>query len=113
MKEIKAIIQPAMLSKVIEALKAIADLPGVTVSEVKGFGKSRAADAMEHVVEDAIQYSKKVKLEIVVSEDRVEDVVHAIGANAHTGQAGDGKIFITTVDEVIKIRTAQRGEQAI
>jgi len=64
MKEIKAIIQPAMLSKVIEALKAIADLPGVTVSEVKGFGKSRAADAMEHVVEDAIQYSKKVKLEL-------------------------------------------------
>jgi len=113
MKEIKAVIQPVMLSKVIEALKAMADLPGVTVSEVKGFGKSRAADAMEQVVEDAIEYSKKVKLEIVVPEDRVEDVVHAISANAHTEQAGDGKIFITTVDEVIKIRTGQRGEQAI
>ena len=62
LKEIKAIIQPAMLSRVIEALKAIADLPGVTVSEVKGFGKSRAADAMEKVVEDAVEYSLSSRL---------------------------------------------------
>jgi nitrogen regulatory protein P-II 1 len=113
MKEIKAIIQPAMLSRVIEALKAIADLPGVTVSEVKGFGKSRAADARQKVVEDDIEYSKKVKLEIVVPESRVEDVVQAICFNAGTGHAGDGKIFVVTVDDVIKIRTGQRGEKAI
>jgi nitrogen regulatory protein P-II 1 len=113
MKEIKAVIQPVMLSKVIAALKAMADLPGVTVSEVKGFGKSRAANATEQVAEDAIEYSKKVKLEIVVHENRVEDVVQAICANAHTGHAGDGKIFVTTVDDVIKIRTGQRGDQAI
>ena len=113
MKEIKAIIQPAMLSRVIGALKAMADLPGVTVSEVKGFGKSRAADATQKVVEDEVEYSKKVKLEIVVPESRVEDVVQAICANAHTGHAGDGKIFVITVDDVIKIRTGQRGEQAI
>jgi nitrogen regulatory protein P-II 1 len=108
MKEIKAIIQPAMLSKVIEALKAIADLPGVTVSEVKGFGKSPGAEA-----EEEIDYSKKVKLEIVVPEDRVEDVVQSICTNAHTGYPGDGKIFVVTVDDIIKIRTGQRGEEAI
>jgi len=113
MKEIKAIIQPAMLSRVIEALKAMADLPGVTVSEVKGFGKSRTADATEKVVEDAVEYSTKVKLEIVVPENRVEDVLATIRANAHTGHPGDGKIFVTTVDDVVKIRTGQRGEQAI
>ena len=113
MKEIKAIIQPAMLSRVIEALKEMADLPGVTVSEVKGFGKSRAADATEKIVEDTIEYSKKVKLEIVVPDSRVEDVVRAICSNASTGHAGDGKIFITTVDDVVKIRTGQRGEEAI
>jgi len=113
MKEIKAIIQPAMLSRVIDALKAIADLPGVTVSEVKGFGRSRAADATQTVLEEEVEYSKKVKLEIVVPENRVEDVIQAICANANTGHAGDGKIFVVTVDDVIKIRTGQRGEQAI
>jgi nitrogen regulatory protein P-II 1 len=113
MKEIKAIIQPAMLSRVIGALKAMADLPGVTVSEVRGFGKSRAADATEKVVEDAVEYSTKVKLEIVVPENRVEDVLATIRAHAHTGHPGDGKIFVTTVDDVVKIRTGQRGEQAI
>jgi len=113
MKEIKAIIQPVRLARVIEALKAMADLPGVTVSEVRGFGKSRAADAMHKVVEDEVEYSKKVKLEIVVPESRVEDVVQAICVNAHTGHAGDGKIFVITVDDVVKIRTGRRGEQAI
>lgn len=113
MKEIKAIIQPAMLSRVIEALKAMPDLPGVTVSEVKGFGKSRAADATEKIEEDEIEYSKKVKIEIVIPENRAEDVVHAISVNAHTGHAGDGKIFITTVNDVVKIRTGQRGHEAI
>ena len=113
MKEIKAIVQPAMVSRVIASLKALPGLPGVTVSEVKGFGKSRAADATEKVVEDEIEYSKKVKLEIVVPENRVEEVLAAICANAHTGQPGDGKIFVLSVDEVVKIRTGQRGEQAI
>ena len=113
MKEIKAIIQPAMLSRVIEALKAMPDLPGVTVSEVKGFGKSRAANASEKIEEDEIEYSKKVKIEIVIPENRAEDVVRAISINAHTGNAGDGKIFLVTVDDVIKIRTGERGEEAI
>ncbi len=112
-KEIKAIIQPAMLSKVIDALKAMKDLPGVTVSEVKGFGKSRAADAPEKFAEDTVEYTKKVKIEIVVSDDRVDDVLTAICANAHTGKPGDGKIFVLPVHNVVKIRTGEKGEAAI
>jgi Cd2+/Zn2+-exporting ATPase len=97
MKEIKAIIQPVRLSRVIEALKAMADLPGVTGSEVRGFGKSRAADATQKVVQDEVEYSKKVKLEIVVPESRVEDVVQAIFANAHAGRT---VVVIGTSDHV-------------
>lgn len=113
MKEIKAIIQPFMLHHVIEALKETPDLPGVTVSEVQGFGKNRARDAQHKVVEDSIGYAKKVKLEIVVPDDRVEAVVAVIEGHARTGGAGDGKIFVLTVDEVVRIRNGERGEQAI
>ncbi|MFZ5899182.1 MAG: P-II family nitrogen regulator [Bacillota bacterium] len=113
MREIKAIIQPFLLSKVINALKECEELPGVTVSEVKGFGKARAQDGIERVVEDGIDYSKKVKLEIVVPERLVEEVLEIIRAHAHTGRPGDGKIFVYGVDEAVKIRTGERGEAAI
>ncbi len=113
MKEIKAVMQPAMLAKVIGGLKALPGLPGVTVSEVKGFGKSRAADAEHKIVEDEVEYSKKVKLEIVVPDDRVDEVLKSICDNAHTGKPGDGKIFVLPVSEVIKIRTGEKGESAI
>lgn len=113
MKEIKAIIQPFMLSKVINALKELEGLPGVTVSEVKGFGKSRAREAQDTVVEDSIEYSKKSKLEIVVSDSLLDEVVNVICTKAHTGRAGDGKIFVYTVDEVVKIRSGEKGETAI
>ncbi len=113
MKEIKAIIQPAMLSKVIEALKTMRDLPGVTVSEVKGFGKSQAVEQPEKVLEDTVEYTKKVKIEIVVPDDRVDEVLTAISANAHTGKPGDGKIFVLPVHEVVKIRTGEKGKAPI
>ena len=106
MKEIKAIIQPFMLTKVIDALKERDDLPGVTVSEIKGFGKARAEGSQDKIIEDSIGYVKKIKLEIVVS-DKI------ISTHAHTGRPGDGKIFVYTVDEVVKIRTGERGEGAI
>ena len=105
MREIKAIIQPFVVDAVIHALKQIPDLPGITVSEVKGFGRSRAADAAEKIVEGSIEYAKKVKLELVVPEEMLEWAVQAIQANAHRGAPGDGKIFISTVDDVIKVRT--------
>ncbi|HEY4684342.1 MAG TPA: P-II family nitrogen regulator [Candidatus Acidoferrales bacterium] len=114
MKEIKAIIQPFMLSKVVNALKDLKSLPGVTVdTSVRGFGKGRAADAPARIVEDLVEYVPKVKLEIVVPDGLVETVVAVIQKNAHTGNAGDGKIFVYNVEEVIKIRTGERGEGAI
>ena len=113
MKEIKAIIQPFMLSKVINALKERKDLPGVTVSEVKGFGKTRAEGVKDRIVEDSISYVKRVKLEIVLPDHLVDEIVEIIREKSHTGHLGDGKIFVSTVDEVVKIRTGEKGEGAI
>lgn len=113
MKEIKAIIQPFMLTKVINALKKHPELPGVTVSEVRGFGKTRAEGVSNRVVEDSIGYAIKVKLEIVVSDNLVDEVADIIYRNAHTGNLGDGKIFISTVDDIVKVRTGESGEKAI
>ncbi len=113
MKEIKAIIQPFMLSKVINALKEYEGLPGVTVSEVRGFGKTRAKEARNKVLVDSIGYAKKVKLEIVVSDQMLDEVVEIIYRNSHTGRIGDGKIFVSPVDDVMKVRTGERGEKAI
>ena len=113
MKEIKAVIQPFVLDAVINALKQIPDLPGITVSEVKGFGRSRGVDAAEKVIEGTTEYARKVKLEIVVADSLVEGVIQVLVANAHRGKPGDGKIFISTVDDVVKVRTGERGELGI
>lgn len=113
MKEIKAIIQPFMLSKVIEALKNIPDMPGVTVSEVKGFGRGRAENVPDSVTEWGVIFISKVKLETVISDEMVEQVVEAIQRTAHTGNIGDGKIFVYEVKDVIKIRTDEHGQKAL
>ncbi len=113
MKEIKAIVQPFMLAHVIEALKETPGLPGVTVSEVRGFGKSWADDADQKIVEASIGFAKKTKIEIVVPDDLVESVLATIEKHAHTGRPGDGKIFVSSVDEVVKIRSGERGGKAI
>lgn len=113
MKEIKAIIQPSLLTKVIIALKEHPGLPGVTVSEVKGFGKSRASDAKDKVVVESVEYVQKVKLEIVVPDDLWKEVVELIEKTTHTGRPGDGKIFVYDVNEVVKISDGERGEKAI
>ena len=113
MKEIKAIIQPEVSEAVITALKQIAGLPGITVSEVKGFGRSRAVDAADKVIEGAVEYAKKVKLEIVLPEDLLEQTLETIRVHAHRGRPGDGKIFVSTVDDILKIRTGERGESAV
>jgi nitrogen regulatory protein P-II 1 len=113
MKEIKAIMQPFLISKVVEALKLIPGLPGVTVSDVRGFGRAQPVGAMNTVAEGAVEYVKKSKLEVVVPDEMAEKVVEAIQRNAHTGNAGDGKIFIYQVDDVVRIRTGEHGEGAI
>jgi len=113
MKEIKAIIRPFKLTQVITELKKIQGLPGVTVSQIKGFGKSRAQDAQEKIVDEMIEYAEKVKIEVVVKDDMVHEVVSVIQQNAFTGNTGDGKIFVYDVNDVIKIRTNESGAQAI
>ncbi len=113
MIELKAIIQPFQLSDVIKALQRIEGLPGVTVSEVRGFGKARAANAKDAIVESAIAYARKVKLEIVIPEHLLDRVLQTILEHAHTGNPGDGNIFISKVIDVVRIRTGERGESAI
>ena len=113
MKEIKAIIQPYMLDNVLLALEAIADLPGLTVSQVLGWGKERGATVQDPVREAGHSFAKKTKLEIVVTDGLAPRVVQAIVETARTGRAGDGKIFVSDVVEVVRIRTGERDEEAL
>ncbi|KAB2852967.1 MAG: P-II family nitrogen regulator, partial [Ignavibacterium sp.] len=92
MKEIKAIIRPFKLDEVITALHKIEGLPGITISKIKGFGKSKAKDSVDAVREGLHEYVEKVKLELVVHNNIVDEVVETIQKIAHTGNPGDGKI---------------------
>jgi nitrogen regulatory protein P-II 1 len=113
MKEIKAIIRPFRLLEVTEALHRIKGLPGVTVSEIKGFGKSRAKKAKDRVEYEMVEFVPRIKLEVVVHDEMAADVVNVIQKVAHTGNTGDGKIFVMQVEETVKIRTNERGRDAI
>ena len=113
MKEIKAIIQPFMLERVLHALDLLPELPGVTVSQVLGWGKERAAAVADPVQEAGHAFARKTKLELVVPDALVAQVVSAIAESARTGRAGDGKIFVLEVGEVLKIRTGETGGEAI
>lgn len=113
MKEIKAIIRPAKLRDVAEELHAIEGLPGVTVSEIKGFGKGKARNAKDKILYEMVEFIPRVKLEVVVDDGMVDEVVNVIQKYAHTGNTGDGKIFVSTIDDVVKIRTNERGKDAI
>ena len=114
MKEIKAIIQPFMLSKVEDALCKIPDFPGMTVTEVQGFGSEKCKKGIRHrPEEELIDYVPKVKLEIIVNDDMLNEIVETIQKNAHTGNRGDGKIFIYDVRDAIRIMTGERGEDAV
>lgn len=107
MKEIKAIIQPQMLTKVMDTLHEIQGLPGVTVSEVRGFGRNPADEDKGKIMKDYIDSAKKIKLEIVVPDELAHSVATAIQTSAHTGGAGDGLIFISPVDVLMRIRTGR------
>ena len=113
MKEIKAIIKPFMLEHVLHSLRGIEELPGDTVSSVTGWGKARGEGATDPVQEGAYTLARKTKLEIVVSDAVAPVVVDAILHSAHTGIAGDGKIFVYEVSDVIKIKTGEHGEGAV
>lgn len=113
MKEIKAIIRPSKLLEVTEELHEIEGLPGVTILEIKGFGKSRAQHAEDKVVYEMVEFIPRIQLEVVVDDGMVDEVVNVIQKYAHTGNTGDGKIFVSTVDDIVKIRTNERGKDAI
>lgn len=113
MKEIKAIIKPAMLENVLIALRHIEGLPGITISEVKGFGKTKKTILKDKSLDKIIEHENKTKLEIVVPDELAENAIKAIQENARTGGKGDGKIFLSEVLDVVKIRTGERGRSAI
>lgn len=113
MKEIKAIIRPFKLLDVVTELQNIEGLPGATVSEIKGFGKSKAKNAHDKVVYEMVDFVPRIKIEIVVEDEMAEKVVETIQKYSHTGNTGDGKIFVINVDDVVKIRTNEKGIKAI
>jgi len=112
MKKVEAIIKPFKLDEVKEALSG-AGVQGITVSEVKGFGRQRGHTELYRGAEYVVDFLPKVKLEIIIKDDQLDQVVEAIGNAAKTGRIGDGKIFVTDVNEVIRIRTGEKGESAL
>lgn len=112
MKKIEAVIKPFKLDEVKDALNALG-IQGMTVTEVKGFGRQKGHVELYRGAEYDIAFIPKVKLEIVVAEAMAEKVVATIMEKAKTGKIGDGKIFISKVEDVIRIRTGEKGESAI
>lgn len=112
MKKIEAVIKPFKLDDVREALSEI-DVTGMTVTEVKGFGRQKGHTELYRGAEYVVDFLPKVKLEIVVADDRVEVCVEAICKAAHTGKIGDGKIFVTSVERTLRIRTGEQDEDAL
>lgn len=112
MKKIEAIIKPFKLDEVKEALAREA-IRGLTVSEVKGFGRQKGHTELYRDAEYVVDFLPKIKIELVVSDDHTARVVEVIEQSARTGRIGDGKIFLFTVDDVIRIRTGERGGEAV
>ncbi len=112
MKKIEAIIKPFKLNEVKDALNEIG-IVGMTVTEVKGFGRQKGHTEIYRGSEYTVDFLPKVKIEIVIGDGQADAAVKAIIAGAKTGKIGDGKIFITRVDEAVRIRTEEQGESAI
>ncbi len=112
MKKIEAIIKPFKLDEVKEALNDVG-LQGITVTEAKGFGRQKGHTELYRGAEYVVDFLPKVKIEIVLGDEQVEPALEAIQNAARTGRIGDGKIFITNVEEVVRIRTGETGEAAV
>src|SRR5262249_26578006 len=112
MKKVEAIIKPFKLDEVKEALHEVG-IKGITVTEAKGFGRQKGHTELYRGAEYVVDFLPKVKLEIVMEDNLVERAVEAIQQAAHTGRIGDGKIFVTSIDEAVRIRTGERGADAI
>jgi nitrogen regulatory protein P-II 1 len=112
MKKVEAIIKPFKLDEVKESLSAVG-VQGLTVSEVKGFGRQKGHTELYRGAEYVVDFLPKVKLEIIVKDDQVNEVVETIAKTAKTGRIGDGKIFVLPIEDVVRIRTGERGGEAI
>jgi nitrogen regulatory protein P-II 1 len=112
MKKIEAVVKPFKLDEVREALSAIG-VAGLTVTEVKGFGRQKGHTELYRGAEYVVDFLPKVKIEIVVADRMLDQAVEAIIASARTGKIGDGKIFVTTVEKVVRIRTGETDESAV
>ena len=116
MKLIAAVIQPFMLTKLTRALEEIEDFPGMTVIDVQGFGREKAhhdPDTHHSRIEDVIDFVKKVRVEIVAHNYMVDQIVDTIARTTHTGNRGDGKIFVLPVEHAVRIKTGEAGDAAI
>lgn len=112
MKKIEAVIKPFKLEEVREALSEIG-INGLTVTEVKGFGRQKGHTELYRGAEYTIDFLPKVKLELVVADNILDSAMDAIVKAAHTGKIGDGKIFVTSVEQALRIRTGETGEEAV
>jgi len=113
MKQIQAYIKPHKLSAVTRAFHHIEGLTGMSVLDMKGFGRGRAKDAPHRITEDLVDYVPHVKVEAVVEDHLVDEVVEVIRREAHTGLRGDGKIYVVPVEDAVRISTGERGETAV
>jgi nitrogen regulatory protein PII len=112
MKKVEAIIKPFKLDEVREALSEIG-VTGLTVTEVKGFGRQKGHTELYRGAEYVVDFLPKVKVEVIISDTLVERAIEAVVKAARTGKIGDGKIFVTTVEQVVRIRTGESGEAAV
>ncbi len=112
MKKIEAIIKPFKLEDVKDALSDIG-VTGMTVSEVKGYGRQKGHSELYRGAEYIVDFIPKIKLDIVVLEEKVDSVVETIIENARTGKIGDGKIFVTSIEQIIRIRTGETDKEAV
>ncbi|MAD57763.1 MAG: transcriptional regulator [Porticoccus sp.] len=112
MKMITAVIKPFKLDDLREALSTLG-VQGITVTEVKGFGRQKGHTELYRGAEYVVDFLPKVKIEVAVAEDMLEGAIEAITSSAHTGKIGDGKIFVTSIEETIRIRTGETGAEAL
>ena len=112
MRKIEAIVKPFKLDEVREALSEVG-VTGLTVTEVKGFGRQKGHTELYRGAEYVVDFLPKVKIEVVVTENQVEPAIEAIVKAARTGKIGDGKIFVTPVEQALRIRTGERGADAV
>tara|TARA_Y100000590_G_C14895049_1_gene704169 strand:- start:27 stop:365 length:339 start_codon:yes stop_codon:yes gene_type:complete len=112
MKKIEAIIKPFKLSEVKDALQEI-ELAGMTILDVKGFGRQRGQEGITNEVDYSDEFLAKIKIEIIVEDDIAEKTIQSIRKAAYSGKIGDGKIFVSNIEEVLRIRTGEKGSDAV